>query len=84
MAGFKKESTEGWRHVWKSQVKENGAFWDEFIKKAQDFEQGQQNNLLLLKEATSKLKTIAATKALLTKFKELQKSQKYHAFEFVQ
>ena len=62
-------------NVWKSQVKENGAFWDEFIKKAQDFEQKHQNNLLLLKEVTSKLKTIAATKALLTKFKELQKSQ---------
>ena len=62
-------------NVWKSRVKENGAFWDEFIKKAQDFEQRHQSNLLLLKEATSKLKTIAATKTLLTKFRELQKSQ---------
>ncbi|MGD2003887.1 MAG: UvrD-helicase domain-containing protein [Flavobacteriales bacterium] len=63
------------KNVWKSHVKGGNHPWEEFLAKAKRFEDENQHALILLKEATSKLQNLAATKALLVKFEELQKSQ---------
>ena len=63
------------KNVWKSHVKGGNPAWEEFLAKAKRFEDENKHALILLKEATSKLQNLAATKALLAKFEELQKSQ---------
>ncbi|HCP41824.1 MAG TPA: hypothetical protein DIT65_08505 [Cryomorphaceae bacterium] len=63
------------KNVWKSHVKGGNRAWDDFLAKAKRFEDENKHALIMLKEATSKLQNLAATKALLAKFEELQKSQ---------
>ena len=61
--------------IWTSRDKTGDLSWDSFLSRARAFEQDHRQNLLLLKQASAKLQNLAATKALLAKFEELQKSQ---------
>ena len=61
--------------VWKSYVKKNGQVWEDFLNKAKRFESKYKHKLLALKLAAVKLQRLAAIKALLQKFDDLQKSQ---------
>ena len=61
--------------IWTSRDKTGDLRWDDFLSRARAFEQDHRQNLLLLKQASAKLQNLAATKALLAKFEELQKSQ---------
>ena len=63
-------------YVWQSRVKQgDGSRWSAFKEKAQEFQGQEKQNLMLLKQATAKLQQLAATRALLDKFDELQKNQ---------
>ena len=63
--------------VWKSRVKQGDeSRWTAFKEKAQAFQGQEKQNLMLLKQATAKLQQLAATRALLDKFDEIQKNQK--------
>ncbi len=61
--------------VWKSYVKKNGQVWEDFLNKAKRFESENKRKLMALKLAAVKLQRLAAIKALLQKFDDLQKSQ---------
>ena len=61
--------------IWTSRDKTGELNWDDFLSRARAFEQDHRQNLLMLKQASAKLQNLAATKALLAKFDELQKSQ---------
>ena len=62
--------------VWKSRVKQGDeSRWTAFKEKAQAFQGQEKQNLMLLKQATAKLQQLAATRALLDKFDEIQKNQ---------
>ncbi len=61
--------------VWKSHVKNNGQVWEDFLNKAKRFESENKRKLMALKLAAVKLQRLAAIKALLQKFDDLQKKQ---------
>jgi ATP-dependent exoDNAse (exonuclease V) beta subunit len=62
-------------NLWKSHVKKNGQVWEDFLNKAKRFESENKRKLMALKLAAVKLQRLAAIKALLQKFDDLQKSQ---------
>lgn len=63
-------------NVWKSRAKRDGIQeWEALRDEAFAFQDAQQSRLLLLKQATAKLQQLAATRALLDKFDEIQQNQ---------
>src|SRR6056300_557514 len=62
--------------VWKSRAKKDGILeWEALRDEAFAFQDAHQSKLLLLKQATAKLQQLAATRALLDKFDEIQRNQ---------
>ena len=62
--------------VWKSRAKKDGIQeWEALRDEAFAFQDAQQSKLQLLKLATAKLQQLAATRALLDKFDEIQQNQ---------
>ena len=62
--------------VWKSRAKKDGiGEWEALRDEAFAFQDAHQSKLLLLKQATAKLQQLAATRALLDKFDEIQRNQ---------
>lgn len=85
--GIQKHIVEGWSNIWKHDLSWTKTLWKSKAKNGQDlewealrdevqeFSEANSAKVLLLKQATAKLQQLAATKALLDKFDEIQKNQ---------